>query len=153
MDIEGGGEVMVHQLVAAGLTRDVADLYHLRAEQVADLERMGEKSAANFVAGIAASRSRELWRLLFGLGILHIGTSTAKALSRRFPDLDAVARATPEELMQAEDIGEVIAHSLHNWFRDPANQDLIERLRASGLTFTSSLYRPPTESAAGPFAG
>jgi DNA ligase (NAD+) len=153
MDIEGGGEVMVHQLVAAGLTRDVADLYHLRAEQVAALERMGEKSAANFIEGIAASRSRELWRLLFGLGILHVGTSTAKALARRFPDLDAIARATPEELMQAEDIGEVIANSLHAWFRELTNTELIERLRASGLTFTSSLYRPPTESAAGPFAG
>lgn len=153
MDIEGGGEVTVQQLVATQLVRDVADLYSLTIPQVAGLERMGEKSAANFIAGIDASRSRELWRLLFGLGILHVGASTAKALSRQFPDIDALAAASTEQLMQAEDIGEVIARSIHDWFRNDANRHLIERLRAAGLTLTSSLYRPPTDAPAGPFAG
>ena len=153
MDVEGGGEITVQQLVSAGLVRDVADLYQLAAPAIAGLERMGEKSAANFVAGIDASRSRELRRLLFGLGILHVGAGTAKALARHFPDLDAIAAASPEELMKAEDIGEVIAASVHAWFRDEANRLLIERLRAAGLTFTSATYRAPTAVAGGPFAG
>jgi DNA ligase (NAD+) len=153
MDVEGGGEITVQQLVSAGLVRDVADLYQLAAPAIAGLERMGEKSAANFVAGIDASRSRELRRLLFGLGILHVGAGTAKALARHFPDLDAIAAASPEELMKAEDIGEVIASSVHAWFRDEANRLLIERLRTAGLTFTSATYRPPTAVAGGPFAG
>jgi DNA ligase (NAD+) len=153
MDVEGGGEITVQQLVSAGLVRDVADLYQLDAPAIAGLERMGEKSAANFVAGIDASRSRELRRLLFGLGILHVGAGTAKALARHFPDLDAIAAASPEELMKAEDIGEVIATSVHAWFRDETNRQLIERLRAAGLTFTSGTWRPPTAVAGGPFAG
>lgn len=154
MDIEGGGEVTVQQLVAAGLARDVSDLYRLEAPQVAVLERMGEKSAANFIAGIDASRRRDLWRLLFGLGILHVGVGTAKALARAFPDLDAIAAATPEQLTRTEDVGEVIAASVHAWFREPRNQELVGRLRAAGLEFKSSTYRPPAvDGAAGPFAG
>ncbi len=153
MDVEGGGEITVQLLVSAGLVQDVADLYQLTAPAIAGLERMGEKSAANFIAGIDASRSRELRRLLFGLGILHVGAGTAKALARHFPDLDAIAAASPEELMTAEDIGAVIAASVHAWFRDETNRHLIERLRAAGLTFTSATYRPPTAVAGGPFAG
>jgi len=153
MDIEGGGEVMVQQLVKADLVRDIADLYPLKAEPVAALDRMGEKSAANFIAGIEASRTRDLWRLLFGVGILHVGVGTAKALARHFPTLDAIMAATAEELTQSEDVGDVIATSLHGWFRDERNLLRIERLRAAGLNFSSSLYRLPTDTPAGPFAG
>ncbi len=82
MDIEGGGEVLARQLVQSGLVRDVADLYSLKLAEVAGLERMGEKSAQNFLDGVEASKQRDLWRLLFGLGILHVGAGVAKALGR-----------------------------------------------------------------------
>src|SRR5439155_2875464 len=84
MDIEGGGEVLVRQLVDSGLARDVADLYSLTLEQVAGLERMGEKSAQNFLDAVETSKKRDLWRLIFGLGILHVGAGVAKALARHF---------------------------------------------------------------------
>jgi DNA ligase (NAD+) len=151
MDIEGGGEVLVAQLVKAGLVRDVADLYQLALDQVAGLERMGEKSAANFLASLAASRTRDLWRLLFGLGILHVGAGVAKALGRHFPNLDAIAAADTGALVAAEDVGDVIAASVTTWFSSEENRTLIERLRAAGLNFDSSLYKPA--EAAGVFSG
>jgi DNA ligase (NAD+) len=153
MDIEGGGEVLVRLLVEAGLARDVADLYSLRAEDVARLERMAEKSAANFIEGVAASRSRELWRLLFGLGIHHVGVGVAKGLARAYPDLDTLARATEAELTQVDEIGPVIAASLVEWFSQPVHQDLVRRLREAGLNFQSSTHRPAHSVPTGPFVG
>jgi DNA ligase (NAD+) len=153
MDIEGAGEVLVTQVVQAGLVRDVSELYRLKVEEVAGLERMGDKSALNLIEGIAGSRQRDLWRLLFGLGILHLGVGGAKALARAYPDLDTIARATAAELIEVEDIGEVIARSVEEWFSDARNQQLIQRLRSAGLNFTSSLYRPPAATPAGPFSG
>ncbi|MEW6158328.1 MAG: NAD-dependent DNA ligase LigA [Verrucomicrobiota bacterium] len=151
MDIEGGGEVLVQHLVKKGWVRDVSDLYALTLEQLASLERMGEKSAQNFLDGISASKSRDLWRLLFGLGILHVGAGVAKSLARRYPDLDALRAASEEELTQVEDIGAVIARSVGQWLSQERNLQLVERLRAAGLNFTSSLHQP--QKAAGPFAG
>jgi len=151
MDIEGGGEVLAAQLVKSNLVRDVADLYSLKLEDVANLERMAEKSAKNFLDALAASKSRDLWRLLFGLGILHVGAGVAKSLARHFPSLDDMFAANAEQLAEAEDIGEVIAQSLVNWHGDARNQKLIERLRAAGLNFKSELYQPRAK--AGPFAG
>jgi DNA ligase (NAD+) len=151
MDIEGGGEVLAAQLVKNNLVRDVADLYSLKLEDVANLERMAEKSAKNFLDALAASKSRDLWRLIFGLGILHVGAGVAKSLARHFPSLDDIFAANAEQLAEAEDIGEVIAQSLVNWHGDARNQKLIERLRAAGLNFKSEIYRP--QAAAGPFAG
>ena len=153
MDIEGGGEVMVRQLVAAGLARDVADLYRLKVEEVAALERQGEKSAQNFIAAIQNSKQRDLWRLIFGLGILHVGTSVAKALTRAYRDLDELAAATPLELVHVEDVGETIAQSLVAWFEDPDNRAILRRLRHAGLTWTSSNYRAADAIARGPLAG
>ncbi len=153
MDIEGGGEVLVAQLVGAGLVLDIADLYRLKPDELLGLERMGEKSAQNFLDGLTASRSRELWRLLFGLGILHVGAGVAKALARAFPSLDELADATVERLVLVGDIGEVIAKSVEGWFRDPANRKLTERLRAAGLNFASTTYRAENAVASGPFAG
>jgi DNA ligase (NAD+) len=95
MDIEGGGEMLVAQLVGKGLVLDVADLYRLRMDEVAALERMGERSARKFLDGVEASKRRELWRLLFGLGILHVGAGAAKALARHFETLDDILAATP----------------------------------------------------------
>lgn len=151
MDIEGGGEVLVRQLIESGLARDVADLYWLTLEQVAGLERMAEKSARNFLDGVEVSKKRDLWRVLFGLGILHVGSGAAKALARRFATLDEIAAASEQELTEAEDIGEVIAHSVVQWFRDPRNQRLVERLREAGVNLRSELHQPRT--AAGRLAG
>ncbi|HEY5233642.1 MAG TPA: NAD-dependent DNA ligase LigA, partial [Verrucomicrobiae bacterium] len=140
MDIEGGGEVLAAQLVKNNLVSDVADLYSLKPDDVANLERMAEKSAKNFLDALAASKSRDLWRLIFGLGILHVGAGGAKSLARHFPALDDIFAANAEQLAEAEDIGEVIAQSLVNWHGDARNQKLIERLRTAGLNFRSELF-------------
>jgi DNA ligase (NAD+) len=151
MDIEGGGEVLVAQLVASGLVRDVADLYRLTLDEVANLERMGDKSAQNFLDGVEASKQRDLWRLLFGLGIFHVGAGVAKALGKAFATLDDVFAASEDQLNEIEDVGGVIARSLVQWHGDKRNRDIIEKLRKAGLNFNSNLYQPA--AAAGPFAG
>ncbi len=153
MDIEGGGEALVAQLVGAGLVRDVAGLYDLTLDKLLGLQRMGEKSAQNFLDGLAASQSRELWRLLFGLGILHVGAGVAKALARAFPSLDEIADSTVERLLLVSDIGEVIARSVEGWFHDPVNRKLVKQLRAARLNFASTTYRAEDAVASGPFAG
>jgi DNA ligase (NAD+) len=151
MDIEGAGEVLIRQLVSAGLARDVSDLYSLTVEQVSNLERMGLKSAQNLIDGIALSKNRELWRLVYGLGILHVGAGVAKAIGRNFATLDELRHATVEQLNNVEDIGTVIAESLVQWFAELENQALIERLRNAGLNFRSSQYL--AQPAALPFSG
>lgn len=151
MDIEGGGEVLIAQLVKNGLALDVADLYRLTLEELSNLERRGEKSARNFLEGLEASKQRDMWRLLFSLGILHVGTGVAKALGRAFANLDDVFNASFERLLEVEDVGEIIAHSIVHWYGDARNRKLVDRLRAAGLNFNSSLYQPA--KAAGPFAG
>ena len=153
MDIEGGGEVLVRQLVKAGLVLDVADLYALKLAEVANLERMGEKSAQNFLDGVEQSRSRDAWRVLYGLGILHVGAGVAKALGRCFADLDAVFAANAEQLTDCEDVGEVIAKSVVAWHNDPRNQKLIERLRKANINFKSALFQAQAAAATGVLAG
>jgi DNA ligase (NAD+) len=150
MDIEGGGEVLARQLVESGLVRDVADLYTLKLEEVAGLERMGEKSARNFLEGVAESRKRDMWRVLFGLGILHVGAGVAKALGRGFASLEEVFAASEDRLTECEDVGEVIARSIVFWHGDPRNRDLLERLRKAGVNLNSELFRPAVH--AGPMA-
>jgi DNA ligase (NAD+) len=151
MDIEGGGEALVAQLVQSGLVRDVSDLYRLKADELMQLERMGEKSAQNFMEAIQASKSRDLWRLLHGLGILHVGVGVSKTLARSFKNLDELMGASLEQLTSVEDIGDVIARGLVHWFGDPDNRRLIERLQKAGLNFESSMYQE--SSATGAFAG
>ena len=153
MDIEGIGEVMAAQLVGVGLVRDVADLYRLKREELLGLERMGEKSADNALRGIDGSKERDLWRLLFGLGILHLGQGGAKALARAFPDLDSIEQAGLEQLTAVDDIGDTIAGSIVQWFSDPVHRDLVRRLKRAGLNFQSALYRPADAPATGPFSG
>jgi DNA ligase (NAD+) len=142
LDIEGGGEVLVAQLVQRGLVLDVADLYRLTLEELLSLERMGDKSGRNFLEALAASKKRDLWRLLFGLGILHVGAGVAKALGRHFATLDDLRRAGREELLAVPDVGEVIADSILTWFGDSRNRRLLERLGQAGLNFQSELYQP-----------
>jgi DNA ligase (NAD+) len=151
MDIEGGGEVLVYQLVSKGLVRDAAEIYSLKLAEVANLERMGQKSAQNFLDGVEASKSRDAWRVLYGLGIPHVGEGAAKSLCKHFPMLDDVLKASAEQLLEAEDIGEIIARSIVQWAGDSRNKDLVERLRKAGLNFKSELYKP--QAKAGPFAG
>jgi DNA ligase (NAD+) len=142
MDIEGGGEVLVRQLVSSGLARDVADLYSLKHGEVAGLERMGDKSARNFLDGVQASKGRDLWRVLYGLGILHVGAGVAKALGRCFATLEDLLAASVEHLTHCEDVGEIIAKGIVQWHGDPRNRKLIEHLRKAGVNFNSELHQP-----------
>jgi DNA ligase (NAD+) len=137
MDIEGLGEAMVEQLVSRGLVREVSDIYRLTSEELLALERMGEKSVANLLGAIERSKQQPLWRLLFALGVLHVGVSAARALADHFPDLDAVMAATPEQLQRIPDVGEVVGNSIAQFFRKPHNREMIEKLRAAGLRLTS----------------
>ncbi len=143
MDIEGLGEAMVEQLVEQGLVREVSDIYRLTNEQLAGLERMGEKSVANLLAAIERSKQQPLWRLLFGIGILHVGVSAARALADYFPNLDALMEATPEELQRIPDVGEVVGASISQFFREPGNREMIAKLRAAGLRLTSEPRKKP----------
>lgn len=135
MDIEGLGESMVGQLVDSRLVADIPAIFDLTKEQLLALERMGEKSASNLLAGIATSKERPLWRLLFGLGILHVGTTAARKLAERFRTMDALRAASEEELQTTEDIGGVVAKSIRQWFENPKVAELLEKLRAAGLNF------------------
>lgn len=135
MDIEGLGEAMVAQLVENQLLRDVSGIYSLNSETLNKLERMGEKSVNNLLEAIERSKTRPLWRLLFGLGILHVGVSASRALADYFPDLDAIIKASVEELQRIPDVGEVVGQSIHDFFRVPGNLEMIEKLRDAGLQF------------------
>ena len=138
IDIEGLGEALVNQLVEAGLLKNLADIYALQKGGLMDLERMGEKSAANLLSAIEESRSRPLWRLLNGLGIPHVGVTSARDLAAHFGTLDALRLASVETLLSIHSIGDVMAEAIHGWFLSPANLELIESLRAAGLNFGES---------------
>ncbi len=133
MDIEGLGEERVLQLVGAGMVADPADLYGLTEGPLAGLERMGRISAANLVAAIDDSRGRPLSRLLVGLGLRHLGPTWARHLARAFGDLGAVMAASTEELAAVDGVGPVIADSVATFFANPANQEVVGRLRAAGV--------------------
>jgi DNA ligase (NAD+) len=133
MDIDGMGESLVEQLVEVKLAKDPADLYQLTLDQLSGLERMAEKSARNVLDGIEASKKADLWRLIFGLGILHVGAGAARALASHFGTLEAIEKTTEEELCQVRDIGEVVAKSIVTWFAQEENRALLRRLRAAGV--------------------
>ena len=142
MDIEGLGDVLVHQLVEKGLVRDFADLYKLGLEDIVGLERMAEKSGQNLLDQIDASRSRELRRLLFGLGIRFVGERAAMLLARHFRSLEALARASVEEIDALYEIGPAVAHSVQDWFADEANRRLVDRLRAARVRTSEASEAP-----------
>lgn len=133
MDVRGLGEKLIEQVLAVGLVRDAADLYTLSAEQLAELERSGEKKAANVLAQLEASKTRPLWRLINALGISHVGERNAQALARAFGNLDALLAATPEQIEAVPGLGGTIAGSVVAALADPSMRDLIRRLRESGL--------------------
>lgn len=139
LDINGLGEKLVLQLVETGLVRSVADLYSLTVAQLVTLERMGQKSAEKLVQAIAASKQQPWERVLYGLGIRHVGSVNAQVLTTAFPSVATLATATVEDIAAVYGIGMIIAQSLHQWFRNPANHDLIERLQTAGLQFQAEL--------------
>jgi DNA ligase (NAD+) len=143
MKIDGLGDRLVDQLVEKNLVRDVADLYRLEKQSLQDLERMGPKSAENLVKEINASRSLEFWRLLFGIGIRHVGERTAQILARHFGSIERLEHASPEELEQVHEIGPKLAESIYRFLRQPENHALIERLRNAGLPMKSDAVEEP----------
>ncbi len=149
MDIDGLGEETVELLYENGLLHDISDLYDLKAEQLAPLPRLGEKSADNIVRSIAASREVPFHRVLFGLGIRFVGETTAKYLADHFRSLDAVMHATREELVEADEVGGKIADAIVDYFADPENLRIIGRLRDAGLRFESEERTLASESLAG----
>jgi DNA ligase (NAD+) len=154
MDIDGLGESVIDQLINAGLVKTIPDLYSLDVERIAALERMGEKSATNLVRGIDESRSRPLWRLLFGLGILHVGVSAAKSLALHFGSLEQIAAADAETLKTVDDVGDVMASSITGFFASTENRDLIVRLRDADLNFGKPEdAKPASVATEGPLSG
>ena len=150
MNIDGCGPSVINALLDAGLVRDAADLYSLRKDDLLKLERMGEKSADNLLAALAESKKNELDKLLFALGIRHVGAKVARILATEFGSMEKLQQAQPEELAQIRDIGDKIAESVVTWLNVPANIDLVERLAAAGLTMT---FTPTASQEDNPFFG
>jgi DNA ligase (NAD+) len=145
MDIEGLGDVLVHQLVETGLVKDFADLYRLTLEDLVGLERMAEKSGQNLLAQIEASKSRELRRLLYGLGIRFVGERAAMLLARHFRRIDAIAAAPVEEMESIYEIGPVVARSVREWFDREESRRLVARLKESGVRTEEPATTAPAE--------
>ncbi|HSV57815.1 MAG TPA: NAD-dependent DNA ligase LigA [Variovorax sp.] len=150
LDIEGLGDKLVEQLVDGNLIRTLPDLYKLGLTTLAGLDRMAEKSAKNLVDALEKSKTTTLPRFLFGLGIRHIGESTAKDLAKHFGKLDAIMEASEEQLLEVNDVGPVVAQSLHTFFSQPHNREVVEQLRACGLTWEEG---EPAARAPKPLAG
>jgi DNA ligase (NAD+) len=138
LDIEGLGDKIVDQLVDTALVRSLVDLYALTQAQLEALERMAEKSAANLIANIAASRKTTLARFLYGLGIRHVGESTAKDLARHFGNIERLRRASVEQLLEVADVGPIVAESIHAFFAEPHNQQVIDALLRAGFEWPES---------------
>ena len=149
MNIDGVGDALVDQLVDRALVKSVADIYDLTVEKLLTLERIGEKSAGNIIRNIDSSRKNPLPRVLTALGIRFVGERTAVFLAEAFGSMDAIAKASQEELQQAEEVGPKVAESVLQFFQEPHNRKLIERLRAAGLQFEYQTTRPK----AGPLKG
>jgi DNA ligase (NAD+) len=150
MDIEGLGESWCDILLRQGLIRDPGDIYSLTKEQLAALERMGEKSAENLLRAIEASKERPLSRLIFALGIRHVGSEMASILANHFRSIDALARVEQEELETIPTVGPRIAESVYQWFRDEANLRVLNKLRRAGVRLAEEAPSAPPE---GPLAG
>lgn len=141
MDIEGLGPAVVELLVEAGLLDSIADLYHLPHGEVAALERMGERSADNLLEAVARSKENDLFRVLFGLGIRHIGQKAAKLLAEHFGTMQAIMDATEEELCRIDGFGNIMAESVHRFFEQPSSRRLVAALEAAGVNMTCRTER------------
>lgn len=150
VEVEGLGDKLVEQLVEAGLVKTLPDLYRLGFSALAQLDRMADKSAQNIVAALEKSKQTTLPRFLFGLGIRHVGETTAKDLARHFGGLDRIMDASIEQLLEVNDVGPVVAQSVRTFFDQPHNREVVEQLRASGLDWEEG---EPAERAPQPLAG
>ena len=149
MDIRGLSYARIEQFVSAGIVHDVADLYELTPAQLTALDRFAEASADNLVEAIAASKTQPLSRLLFGLGIRHVGQTAAQLLARHYGTMDALTAATADDILALRGVGETIAHAVVAWFHDPSASALVRKLGAAGLT----LSEPVSVAAGGAFTG
>lgn len=138
MDVEGLGDKLVEQLVDGGIIRTLPELYKLGIAKLTALERMGDKSAQNLVDGLERSKQTTLARFLFALGIRNVGETTAKDLARHFGQLDRLLDATVEQLLEVPDVGPIVAESLRTFFDQPHNREVVEQLRAAGITWEES---------------
>ncbi|MBC7602166.1 MAG: NAD-dependent DNA ligase LigA, partial [Ramlibacter sp.] len=150
LDIEGLGDKLVDQMVDAGVIKLLPDLYKLGLTALISLDRMAEKSAQNVLAALEASKQTTLPRFLYGLGIRHAGEATAKDHARHFGKLDAIMDATVEQLLEVPDVGPVVAESIRTFFDQPHNREVVEQLRACGVTLEEG---EPAERAPKPLAG
>jgi DNA ligase (NAD+) len=153
MNIEGLGESLISQLVDRGLVRDYADVYALTAERLQELERMGKKSAANVMEQIERSRTNDFWRLIYGLGIRHVGERAAQVLSRAFPSMDQLCAATTDELQRTHEVGPVLAAAVRSWLDEPRNRELVDRLRSAGVRMEIPADQRVVATGEGPLAG
>lgn len=149
MNIEGLGDETVQLLYDNGLVHDISDLYTLKRADLVRLPRLGEKSADNFLRNIEASKQVPFARVLFAIGIRFIGETTAKILARQFKNIDALIHADPEQLIEAEEVGEKIARSIIEYFADAGNMRIVERLRSFGLQFQNQVQKGATDRLAG----
>ena len=152
VDIEGLGDKLVDQLVEAGLIRTLPDLYKLGLTALTALERMGEKSAVNLLAGLEASKRTTLARFLYGLGIRHVGETTAKDLAKHFGGIDRLMAASIEQLLEVNDVGPIVAQSVRTFFDQPHNVEVVEQLRAAGVHWDEH-EGASTDAAPKPLAG
>jgi DNA ligase (NAD+) len=150
MDIEGLGEKLIDQLVDTGRVRTPADIYALEASDLATLERMAERSAANVIAAIEGSRATTLARFIFALGIRHVGEATARDLAVHFGALDPLMAASGEELLQVRDVGPVLAEAIRDFFAEPHNRQVIDALRQAGVHWKEGAPQRPSS---GPLTG
>ena len=155
MDIEGLGEKLIEQLTDGGFVGSFSDLYRLkdRSEELIELERQGKKSIDNLLEGIEASKDRPLWRLLTALNIRHVGQRTAQQLADHFGTLDALAAASVEEINAVEDVGTVIAESIHRFFHSEIGKRIVAELREVGLNFGTPVKKKPAAAANSPITG
>jgi DNA ligase (NAD+) len=151
LDIEGLGDKLVEQLIDGGVIRTLPDLYRLGVSALAQLERMGDKSAVNLVAALERSKATTLARFIYALGIRHVGETTAKDLARHFGALDRLMNASVEQLLQAPDVGPVVAQSIRTFFDQPHNREVVEQLRAAGVHWDEHDGQP--DEGALPLAG
>jgi len=146
MDIDSLGEQTIRQLNEMGFVKSPADLYDLKKEDLLKLDKVKDKSAQNMLVGIEASKKAAFESVLFAIGIRHVGKTVAEKVARYFKNIDAIAKATPEELLTAPEVGRKIANSIFNFFQDERNKLEIERLKKTGLNFASDLKEPEKES-------
>ncbi len=150
VEVEGLGDKLVEQLVDSGRVKTLVDLYRLQLPDLAGMDRMAEKSAQNLMAALDQSKQTTLPRFVFGLGIRHVGEATAKALARHFGQLQAIMDASEDALAQVADVGPVVAHSIHTFFAQPHNREVVQALREAGVHWAEGEALAPTEM---PLAG